>query len=101
MILGTRNYAQNDIRILDICYADWLVRGYVLKTVTANITPTTGIQSTVGTITLSPSEHMAFITVKCGAVNETFTLNVIATDSFGQTVNDIVTINVVAPGSSQ
>jgi hypothetical protein len=98
MLLGTRNFANGDVRKLVVDYSDWLFEGYHLNTVTATVSPST-TKSTVGTITLSPAEHKAFIVLNCATVNESFTLNVIATDTFGQTVNDQVLVNIVAPGA--
>lgn len=99
MLLGSRSYSYGDIRKVQVNYSGWLKEGYVLKSVTANISPTTGITSTVSTITLDPTEMTAYIQVNCGSVNESFTLNVIATDTFGQTINDQILINIVAPGA--
>jgi hypothetical protein len=100
MLLGTRNYAQNDVRKIVINYCDWLLPGYVLSAVTASITPTTGIVSTVAAPTLDPTEKVAFVPLTCGGVNESFTLNIQATDTFGQIINDQININVVAPGAT-
>lgn len=100
MLLGTRNYAQNDVRKIVINYSDWLLHGYVLSAVTAAISPTSGIVSTVAAPTLDPTDMVAFVPLTCGSVNETFTLNIQARDTFGQTINDQITINVVAPGAT-
>jgi len=101
MILGTRTYGYGDVRKIQIDYCDWLTPGYVLSGVTASITPTTGITSTVTSpATLSPDEKTAYITLTCGVVNESFTLNVVAVDTFGQTVNDTLNVNVVTPGAT-
>lgn len=99
MILGTRNYAYGDVRKIPFNYREWLMEGYVLKSVTATISPATGIQSTVGAVTLDPEEQRAFVQLNCGAVNESFTLNIVASDTFGQVVNDQLAVNVVAPGA--
>jgi hypothetical protein len=101
MLLGTRKYATNDVRVIRVNYCDWLFPGYVLGAVTANITPTAGVASTVGPIKLDPSEKVAFIQLNCGpTVNEAFTLNVIATDTFGQTINDLLNVTIIAPGAA-
>jgi len=101
MLLGSRKYATSDVRIIRVNYADWLFPGYVLRTVTATIAPTTGITSTVGTVTLDPTDMIAFIPLTCGSVvNETFTLTIQAQDTFGQTINDLLNITAVAPGST-
>jgi hypothetical protein len=101
MLLGSRQYAQNDIRVIRVNYKDWLYPGYVLKTVTATISPSSGITSTVGTITLDPTETIAFITLNCGTVvNENFTLNIVASDTFGQTINDQLSVTIVTPGTT-
>jgi len=99
MLLGTRNYANNDVRQLIVNYCEWLLPGYVLNTVTASITPATA-QSTVGAVTLDAEKMVAYVPVTCASVNESFTLALQATDTFGQTVNDQININVVAPGAT-
>jgi hypothetical protein len=100
MLLGSRRYATSDVRIIRVNYADWLYPGYVLKTVTASITPTTAT-STVGGITLDPTDQVAFIPLNCGAVvNEAFTLNIVASDTFGQVINDQLNVTVVTPGTT-
>ncbi len=99
MLLGTRNYAQGDVRKLVINYCDWLLQGYVLSAVTATITPTTA-KSTVAAASFDPTEKVVFIPITCASVNESFTLNVQATDTFGQTIHDQININVVAPGAT-
>jgi hypothetical protein len=98
MLLGQRNYGYGDIRRITVNYNGWLQFGFVLSAVTANITPTTGITSTVGAITLDPEKERVFIYLNCGLVNESFTLNIVASDNFGQTVNDQLQVNIVAPG---
>lgn len=100
MLLGTRQYATNDVRAIKVNYTDWLIPGYTLSSVTATISPTTGILSTVGTIILDPIEMTAYITLRCGSVNETFTLLVVAKDTYGQTINDQLNVNIVAPGAT-
>lgn len=101
MFLGTRRFANGDIRTIRINYTDWLMLGYALQSVTANIAagaaPPT--QSTVGAIVTDPVEMTAYININCAPVNEIFTLNVIATDTFGQTVNDTMSIEIVNPGA--
>ena len=99
MLLGTRNYAQNDVRKIVINYCDWLLQGYVLSGVTASVTPATAT-STVAAPTLDPTEKIAFVPLTCGGVNETFTLNIQATDTFGQIIHDQINVNVVAPGAA-
>jgi hypothetical protein len=101
MLLGSRQYALNDVRVIRVNYKDWLVPGYVLLSVTAAISPTTGITSTVGAVQLDPTEEIAFITLNCGTVvNESFTLNIQAKDTFGQTINDQLNVTVVTPGTT-
>ena len=101
MLLGTRNFATSDVRTLVINYTDWLMKGYALLSVTPSIAPgaVPPTQSTVGTTLIDPVEMTAYITLHCASVNETFTLNVVAKDTFGQTINDVLTINVNNPGS--
>lgn len=102
MFLGTRRFANNDIRTLVVNYSDWVMPGYALGSVTANVAagaaPPT--QSTVGNIVTDPVEMTAYINVNCASVNETFTLNVVATDTFGQEVNDTFTIIIDSPGAT-
>jgi hypothetical protein len=100
MLLGTRRYALNDVRVIRVNYNDWLAKGYVLKAVTANITPTSGITSTVGAITLDPTETVAFITLNCGSISESFTLNIQAQDTFGQTINDVLNVSIVTASTT-
>jgi hypothetical protein len=100
MLLGTRKYATNDVRIIRINYSDWLYPGYVLSHVTATITPPS-VNSTIGPITLDPTEKVAFVQLTCGPiVNEMFTITVVATDTFGQTINDQLNVTIIAPGAA-
>jgi len=101
MLLGSRQYALNDVRVIRVNYKDWLVPGYVLLSVTATTTPATGLSSTVGAVQLDPTEEIAFLTLNCGSVvNENFTLNIQAKDTFGQTINDQLNVTVVTPGTT-
>jgi hypothetical protein len=101
MLLGSRFFGTSDIRRLVVNYEDWLSQGFTLVSVTANISPTTGITSTVGAVTLDPDKKKAFIFLNCGTVvNESFTLNIVGTDNFGQTVNDQLLVTIMSPGAT-
>jgi hypothetical protein len=100
MLLGSRIFATSDIRRLVVNYEGWLNHGFTLVSVTATISPTSGIKSTVGAITLDPRKEKAFVFLNCGTVNESFTLNVVATDNFGQTVNDQLLVAIASPGAT-
>jgi hypothetical protein len=101
MFLATRRFATGDVRTVRINYTDWLMPGYALQGVMANIAPGAAppTQSTVGAIVTDPVEMTAYININCAPVNETFTLNVVATDTFGQTINDTLSIEIVNPGA--
>lgn len=99
MQLGSLRYATNDVRIFAIYYGEWLAQGYVLSTVTVTI-PTANIVSTVDSPAVqSPDSLTAYIKITCGDVKESFTLDVVATDTLGQIVHDTVDVTVVDPGA--
>jgi hypothetical protein len=100
MLIGTRRYAVQDVRVIRINYAQWLLPGYVLATVTASILGPP-VTSTLGSVTLDPTQEVAFVTLNCGTVvNESFTVAVQAQDTSGQTINDQINVTIIAPGTS-
>lgn len=103
MLLGSRQFAITEIRTIPINYSDWVMPGYALASVVATISapavPT--ITSSVGAIVIDPVQMTAYINLNCGTVvNETFTLLVVAKDTYGQLVNDQLNITIVAPGAT-
>ena len=99
MLLGQRFYAVNDVRVIRISYAQWLQPGYVLQRAVATIP--TAVTSTVGSVVLDPTQTTALITLNCGSVvNESFTLNIQAQDTFGQTINDQLNVTIVTAGTT-
>ena len=100
MLLSTINLTSGDTRRIPIDYSDFLPQGYQLTTVTANISPTTA-KSTVGQIQIDPDHDLAWIWVTGGtALNEQFTLNIVANDNFGEVLNDQINFTVVAAGAT-
>lgn len=95
MLIGTRNIAQNDQRLINVDYKEFLFKGDTISTVT--VTVPTGTLSTIGTITLYPDKTKVRFFVNAGASNETFTATVVMTDSNGQIVHDTLQVSVVNP----
>ena len=44
--------------------------------------------------------HKVFFVLSGGVLNETFTLNIVANDNFGEVLNDQIAFTVVAPGAT-
>jgi hypothetical protein len=84
--------AGNAIRY-EIDYSDWLEDGTSLTagTVTIGI-----VDVTIGTVTLTPSHRLVFL-LSGGSLNETFILDVQATDSRGEIKNDTLSFSIQAP----
>jgi hypothetical protein len=100
LLLSTINLTTGDVRRLAIDYSDFLPQGYQLTGVTPSITPATA-SSTVTQTQIDPDSDLAWIWVKGGTVlNEQFTLLVVATDNFGEVLNDQINFTVVAPGAT-
>lgn len=98
MLLGNATHTVGNHIRYEIDYSDWLDDGVSLSggavVIAAQVPPITDI--TVGTVTVTPSHHLVFL-LSGGSLNETFTLNVQATDSRSEVTNDTLWVNVVAP----
>ena len=100
MLLATINLTSGDTRRIPIDYSDFLPQGYSLTSVTATISPSTA-KSTTTQVQIDPDHDLAWIWVTGGSVlNETFTLNIVAMDNFGEVLNDQSAFTVVAPGAT-
>ena len=95
MLLASRTLGIGDTRLYHIRYSGWLARGDVL--VTEAVTVPAGTKSSIGTITLDPDAKSFTFFVVTGSVVESFTASITVTDTAGQTVNDTIAFNVIAP----
>lgn len=86
--------AGNHIRY-EIDYSDWLREGDTLTTVTVVMDPTTPTADVVISGILVAQGHKAFFMLAGGSVNETFTLDVQATDSRGEITNDTIKFTII------
>jgi hypothetical protein len=89
--------AGNAIRY-EIDYSDWLEDGTSLTagTVTMDAASIGIVDVTIGTVTLTPSHRLVFL-LSGGSLNETFILDVQATDSRGEIKNDTLSFSIQAP----
>ena len=100
MLLGTKVHdAGNTIRYV-VDYSDWLNDGETLKApCTVVLAPASAVLVTDITITgvvFTASQEIVFL-MSGGSANETFTLNVVATNSRNETKNDTLAFSVTAP----
>jgi hypothetical protein len=98
-ILGQKPFTAGNKTRYEIDYSDWLDDGVTLTTVTIVMDPK--FTATVTDIVISGITvqlgHKAVFFLQGGSVNETFTLDVQATDSRTEIKNDTVGFTVVAP----
>lgn len=89
-------------RLLTISYRNWLdgCRGETLTLVTVTVIPISSpaTAATVDTVALSPNKESVSFIVGNGAVNDQFTVELVATTTLTQTRIDTITVNVLAVG---
>lgn len=98
MLLGRKPHTAGNHKIFEVDYDQWLADGDSLTAATVVLSSAftaTVTDVSIATITVKP-RHFYF-TLIGGAVNETFTLDVQATDSRGEIKKDTLGFTVVAP----
>lgn len=99
MFLGRKPHTAGNTIRYEVDYSNWLADGVSLTSATVVLTP--AFTATVKDITITGVQalvsHMVVFTMAGGSLNETFTLDVQVVDNRGETKNDTVGFNIVAP----
>ncbi len=95
MLLGTRQITVADVRRYVVDYRDFLPKGVTLKSPV--VTVPAGLTSTIGSVSLDPSDTQVIFYVTGGVLNETFTVTVQVQDTNSETINDTISFTVIAP----
>lgn len=98
-LLGRKSHTAGNTTIYAVDYTDWLEEGVTLNasavTLSAAFTATV-TDVTISAVTRTPSNQITF-KLAGGSLNETFTLDVQATDTRGEIKKDTCGFLVVAP----
>jgi hypothetical protein len=98
MLLGQKAHTVGNTIRYEVKYSDWLDEGVTLTNATVVLDP--AFTATVKDVTISGVVHTAthvYFLLAGGSLNETFTLDVQATDSRLEIKNDTLGFQVVAP----
>lgn len=101
MILGQKAHTAGDVVRYLVDYSRWLEEGTSLVTAAVILdaaSNVTGPITITGLLVLTSHNRIGFLlSVPAAAVNQTFTLDVQITDTRGETKNDTLKFNVIAP----